>query len=62
MIRELSGWWSGCDGVCVWLGEVEETMVSHKPLASSMDIIDQQMKTLQVCETVNNLVPKLIDP
>ena len=48
MVGEVKRWWSGCEGVCSWLGEVEESMFSHKPLACSADIIEKQRADVKV--------------
>lgn len=48
MVAEVKGWWGGCEGVCLWQGETEESMVSHKPLASSVDIIEKQRANVKV--------------
>ncbi len=48
IVEGVKGWWKGCDGVGVWLSETEESMVTHKPLASSVDIIEKQRAAVQV--------------
>ena len=48
VVEGMKGWWGGCEGVGVWMSGAEEGMVSHKPLASSVDIIDKQRAAIKV--------------
>ena len=48
MIEGVGQWWGGCEGTSHWLGDTESDMVTHKPLASSLTIIEQQKKSVQV--------------
>ena len=54
MIERVDEWWSVCEEVCHWLSDTEKKLVTHKPLASSTDLIEQQKNSLQVhtCETI----------
>ena len=48
VMKDVGTWWSGCEEGYRWLEETEADMVTHKPLASSLDIIEQQKKNVQV--------------
>lgn len=50
MVESVGTWWSGCEEVSRWLGDTERDMVTHRPLASSLDIIEKQKTSVQVCE------------
>ena len=47
-MSDVCGWWGGCDTVKVWMGEAEKTLSTHTPLASSMDIVQQQKRNTEV--------------
>ena len=49
MVTDVCGWWGGCAAVKVWLEEAEKTLSAHTPLASSMDIVEQQKRNIEVC-------------
>lgn len=44
----MSGWWGGCEAVKVWLDDAEKTLSGHTPLASSVDILEQQKRSIEV--------------
>ena len=46
--EEVGKWWSGYEGATHWLGETEGDLITHKPLASSLDIIQRQKDSVQV--------------
>ena len=48
VVGGVGEWWGPCEEMCQWLGEAEESLVAHKPLASSLDIIQQQKQSVQV--------------
>ena len=48
VVTDVCGWWGGCEAVMVWLDEAEKTLSSHTPLASSMDIVGQQKRNIEV--------------
>ncbi len=45
--EEVGRWWSDCEGTTHWLGDTESDLVTHKPLASSLDIIQKQKAGVQ---------------
>lgn len=51
VVTDVCGWWGGCEAVKLWLGEAEETLSGDTPLASSMDIVEQQKKKTEVRES-----------
>ena len=48
VVLDVSGWWGGCVGVKKWTGDVEGRLVEEKPLAGSVDIVEEQRNTVQV--------------
>ena len=48
VVDGVGEWWGGCEEMCQWLGEAEESLIAHKPLASSLNIIQQQKNSVQV--------------
>lgn len=48
IVADVGGWWNRCEGLSQWLGETESDMTTHKPLASSLDIIEKQKNSVQV--------------
>ena len=52
VMKEVGVWWGGCDQTSTWLADTEGNLIVHKPLASSLDIIEQQKTSVQVCLSV----------
>lgn len=50
VVKDVCGWWGGCDAVKLWLDEAEKTLSGHIPLASSVDIVEQQKRNIEVRE------------
>lgn len=48
VVTDVCGWWGGCEAVKLWVGEAEKTLSGHTPLASSMDIVEQQKRNVEV--------------
>ena len=48
MVSDVSGWWGGCEAVKVWIDGAEKTLSADTPLASSMDIVQQQKRNIEV--------------
>ncbi len=46
--EDVGQWWGGCEETSQWLGETEGNLVAHKPLASSLDIVEKQRQGVQV--------------
>ena len=53
--EEVGKWWSGYEGATQWLGETEGDLITHKPLASSLDIIQRQKDSVQVWKNNQHL-------
>ena len=48
VVTDVCGWWGGCVGVKRWTGEVEGRLVDQRPLAGSVDIVEEQRNSVQV--------------
>lgn len=48
VVSDVCGWWGGCEAVKAWLDKAEQALSSHTPLASSMDIVQQQKRNVEV--------------
>ena len=48
VVSDVCGWWGGCEAVKVWLDGAEKTLSADTPLASSMDIVQQQKRSIEV--------------
>ena len=49
VVSDVCGWWGGCEAVKVWMDEAENKLSADTPLASSMDIVQQQKRNIEVC-------------
>ena len=48
VVTDVCGWWGGCVGVKRWVGEVEGRLVDQRPLAGSVNIVEEQRNSVQV--------------
>ena len=48
MVSDVSEWWGGCEAMKVWMDGAEKTLSADTPLASSMDIVQQQKRNIEV--------------
>ena len=55
MVVDVGEWWGECEGVREWVGAAEGQLVDVRPLAGSVDIVEEQRSGVQVCETLSNL-------
>ena len=44
----MGEWWGECDGVREWVGAAEGRLVDVRPLAGSVDIVEEQRNSVQV--------------
>ena len=56
VVSDVCGWWGGCEAVKVWMDGAEKTLSTHTPLASSMDIVQQQKRNIEVCRNCYNII------
>lgn len=49
----MCGWWGGCEGLRQWAEEALRELADDKPLASNIDILENQKRKLQVHIYIN---------
>ena len=59
VVSDVSGWWGGCEAVKVWMDGAEKTLSADTPLASSMDIVQQQKRNIEVKRNYYSVTIKL---
>lgn len=55
VVNNVCGWWGGCEAMKVWMDEAEKMLSAHTPLASSVDIVQEQKRSIEVGRYLLNM-------
>ncbi len=48
IVSTVDGWWEDLQNCHTWLGDTQEMLSQHKPLASSVPLLVQQEESVKV--------------